>query len=137
MAITFRQSRALTLMSYTSLIDVVLLLLIFFMVASRFAEEEREMEVTLPRASDAKPLTVRPKEIFVNVDALGRYFVGGKELSIDEVDRYLAQASADNPVGQGVIIRADKRVALDAAVAVMNACNKHGLTDYSLTTEHE
>lgn len=135
MPVKISQGRALSMLSLTSLIDVVFLLLIFFILATRFVtEEDRELDVVLPSASEARPLTAKPKEIFVNIDQHGQYLVGGKTLSIDEVETFLRQAAIDNPVGQSVQIRADKRVALDAAVGVMNACNRVGLTNYYLTT---
>jgi biopolymer transport protein ExbD len=91
----------------------------------------------LPAASEARPLTVQPKEMFINVDHRGHYFVDGKTLNGDEVERVLEQAVVDNPVNQSVIIRADKRVQLDFVVFVMNACNKVGIFDYSLTIQGE
>ena len=56
MAIKLKQGRALGSLSLTPLIDVVFLLLIFFLVATRFAQEDRELDVELPSASEAKPL---------------------------------------------------------------------------------
>ena len=57
MAIKFDKSTAIGTLSLTPLIDIVFLLLIFFLVATEFAKEEREMKVVLPAASEAKPLT--------------------------------------------------------------------------------
>ncbi len=135
MAVKIKKGRALGTLSLTPLIDVVFLLLIFFLVATRFAQEDRELDVMLPSASEARPLTVQPREIFINVDQRGRYFVDGSTLTGPEVENVLEQASADNPVNRSVIVRADKRVPLDFVVFVLNACNKAGITDYSLTIE--
>jgi biopolymer transport protein ExbD len=137
MAIQIKKGRALGALSLTPLIDVVFLLLIFFLVATRFAQEDRELDVLLPSASEAKPLIVQPKELFVNVDKDGRYFVDGKTLTGEEVESVLRQAAADNPVNQSVIIRADRRVQFDFVVTVMNACNRVGITDYTVTTQGE
>ena len=135
MAVKIKKGAALGTLTLTPLIDVVFLLLIFFLVATRFAQEDRELDVMLPAASEAKPLTVQPKELFINIDQAGRYFVDGKTLSGPEVEHVLVQAAADNPANQSVIIRADKRVRLDPVVFVMNACNKAGIFDYSLTIQ--
>jgi biopolymer transport protein ExbD len=137
MAVKIKRGQALGTLSLTPLIDVVFLLLIFFLVATRFAQEDRELDVVLPAASEAKPLTVQPKELFVNIDHRGSYFVDGKTLTGDEVEAVLRQAATDNPVNQSVIIRADKRVPLDFVVLVMNLCNKVGIYDYSLTIDGE
>lgn len=137
MAVRIKKGAALGTLTLTPLIDVVFLLLVFFLVATRFAQEDRELDVVLPAASEAQPLTVQPKEMFINIDHSGRYFVDGKTLNGDEVENALEQAIVDNPVNQSVIIRADKRVQLDYVVFVMNACNRVGIFDYSLTIQGE
>ena len=137
MAVKIKHGQALGMLSLTPLIDVVFLLLIFFLVATRFAQEDRELDVVLPSASEAKPLIVQPKELFVNIDHRGSFFVDGKTLNGDEVEAVLRQAAANNPASQSVIIRADKRVQLDYAVLVMNLCNKVGIFDYKLTIDGE
>ena len=137
MAVKIKRGQALGTLSLTQLIDVVFLLLIFFLVATRFAQEDRELDVVLPSASEARPLIVQPRELFVNIDHQGNYFVDGKTLNGEEVEAVLRQAVANNPVNQSVIIRADKRVQLDYAVLVMNLCNKVGILDYKLTIDGE
>ncbi len=137
MAVKLKRGQALGTLSLTPLIDVVFLLLIFFLVATRFAQEDRELDVVLPSASEARPLTVQPRELFVNIDHQGNFFIDGKTLNGDEVEAVLRQAVANNPVNQSVIIRADKRVQLDYAVLVMNLCNKVGILDYKLTIDGE
>jgi len=137
MAVRIKKSTSLEVLNMTPIIDVVFQLLLFFLVATRFAAEDRELDVMLPAASEAKPLIAQPREMFVNIDHQGRYFVQGKIVSGDEVEHILRQAAADNPANQSVVIRADRRVQLDSAVFVMNACNKVGIFDYTLTTSGE
>lgn len=136
MTVRIKKGVALGALNITPLIDVVFLLLIFFLVATRFAQEDREMEMPLPSASEAQPLTVVPKELFINIDKNGQYFVNGKILSEDEMEVAIRQASANNPLTQSVIIRADKRVPLQYPVSVGNLCNKLGVV-YQLTIEGE
>lgn len=137
MAVRIKRTSSLDVLNMTPLIDVVFQLLLFFLVATRFASEDRELDVMLPAASEAKPLIAQPRELFVNIDHQGQYFVQGKIVSGDEVEHLLRKAATDNPANQSVIIRADKRVQLDSAVFVMNACNKAGIFDYTLTTSGE
>jgi len=134
MSVKINKGSAIASLSITPMIDIVFLLLIFFLVATRFAEEDRELEVVLPSASEAQPLIVAPKELFVNIDKDGQFFIGGSVMDIDEVEETLEQAAVNNQT-QAVTIRADKRVALDYATQVMNACNKVGIQDYKLTTQ--
>ena len=134
MAVRIRSGGALGYLSITPLIDIVFLLLIFFLVATRFAEEDRELDVVLPSASEAQPLVIKPKELFVNVDKDGGYFVGGQHMDAAGVEVVLRRAVANNPANQSVIIRADKRCEFQAVVTVMNLCNKLKIFDYSLST---
>lgn len=137
MAVKINKGTSLDVLSMTSLIDVVFLLLIFFLVATRFAQEDRELDVVLPAASEARPLIAAPKEVFVNIDKEGAFFVDGRVLGPDEVEQVLRRASTNNPLNQSVIIRADKRVMFDYVVTVMNLCNKVGISDYKVTTSDD
>lgn len=126
MAVKIKHSAALATLSLTPLIDVVFLLLIFFLVATRFAEEDREMELPLPEASEAMPLTMAPKEMFVNITASGEYFVGLQKMDEQELEQVLRRALADNP-HQTVTISADRNVAFQQVVTVGNLCNRVGI----------
>lgn len=137
MTVKINKGTALGALSLTPLIDVVFLLLIFFLVATRFAQEDRELDVVLPSASEARPLTESPRELFVSIDREGQYFVDGRNVSAEEVEQILNQSVANNPASQSVVIRADKRVAFDFVVTVMNMCNRTGVRDYSVTTQGE
>ena len=134
MAVKIKQGKALAALSMTPLIDVVFLLLIFFLVATRFEQEDRELVVVLPSASEAQPMTVQPEELFVNIAEDGKIFVGGKVLGQEELLRLLEQ-TAVNRVGQSVIIRADERVQFSYVALVMNLCNQAGIFDYTVATK--
>jgi len=118
----------------TPMIDCVFQLLIFFLVATRFAEEERELDVLLPEASEAQAITAKPRETFINIDEQGRYFVSGKFITLDELQQALQQVWVNNPGRASVIIRADKRCRWEPIVAAMNACTKAHIRDYRVTT---
>ncbi len=134
MAVKLSKGSALTQLSLTPLIDVVFLLLIFFLVATKFAEEERELDLLLPEASEAQPLTSKPQEMFINIDADGRYFVTGKILDLDELYQVLRQAWVNNPARAAVIIRADKDCRWEPVVAALNCCKKANVLDYRIDT---
>lgn len=137
MAIQLNKGRSLGLLDMTPMIDMVFNLLIFFMVVTRFAEEERDMKVLLPSGTEAMPLTARPQEIFVNIDSAGGYFFRGKQLSEQELGQVLKEAAVNNPASQSVIIRADKRAQWDFVAAAMRLCNEAGIRDYSASLSEE
>ncbi len=134
MSVKIDKGSALSQLSMTPLIDIVFLLLIFFLVATRFSEEERELDVLLPDASEARPLTSKPRELFINIDHQGHYFVTGETVTVEGLHPILEAAYVNNPGRASVVIRADRRVAWDYVVAAMNACNKAKIRDYRVTT---
>jgi biopolymer transport protein ExbD len=134
MAVKINRGSALSSLNMTPLIDVVFLLLIFFLVATRFEEEERQLDIVLPQASEAQPLTSVPRELYINVDQKGNFTVNGRRLTERELFGGLRQAAANNPGQQTVIIRADKRCELEYVVTAMDLCNKAKIRDYRLTT---
>ncbi len=133
MAVKIDTGKALASLNLTPLIDVVFLLLIFFLVATKFAEEERELDIPLPEASEARPLISQPSELFVNIDATGRYIVRGQQLDLPRLQEVLVQAWNANPDRVSVVIRADRRCVWDAVVAAINACLRANIRDYKAT----
>lgn len=135
MAVRINKGASLGSLSLTPLIDVVFLLLIFFLVATRFEQEERDMDINLPRASEAQPTIAPQKELFVSVTKEGQFVVDGRELSLENLQERLTDAYRSNPGQQRVIIRADRESRTAHLVAVMNACNQANIRNYSVATE--
>ena len=121
----------------TPMIDVVFLLMIFFLVASKLDEADRSIDVVLPQASAAKPLTSKPREFVINIDRDGNYFAGAKPVTLVELGGLLRQATADDPARQTVIVRADENVAHKFVVAAMDACVTAGVEDYQVQSAGE
>jgi biopolymer transport protein ExbD len=134
MSVKIDKGFALDNLTMTPLIDVVFNLLIFFLVAPGLAEAERELDVMLPEASEARPLTSKPHEMFINIDRDGRYYVTRTAINLAELDQVLKTAWANNQGHQTVVIRADKRCRWEFVVAAMNACNTAHIHDYRVTT---
>ena len=114
----------------TPVIDVVFLLLIFFLVATRFDQQERELDTVLPEVAQAEPLAMPPREIVVNVTDEGKYVVMRKEVSEAQLAGRLDQAAGKNPGTQAVLIRGDEDAAWKFGVRVMGMCNRANITDY-------
>ena len=116
----------------TPMIDVVFLLMIFFLVASKLDEADRSIDVVLPQAAAARPLTSRPREFVVNIDRDGNYFAGARPVRLEDLQQLLRQAAADNPERQTVIVRADENTAHKFVVGAMDACVQAGIEDYQV-----
>ncbi len=133
MTVAIKKSSALNKLNLTPMIDVVFQLLIFFLVAAKFEEEERDLDLQLPQASEAMARIAKPKELFVNVDQNGKIIVGARAITAAELLTVLRQAVANNPGRQTVIIRGDERADLKHVVNVMNVCSQAGIRDCRIT----
>ena len=109
----------------TPVIDVVFLLLIFFLVATRYDQEERELNVVLPEVTQAQPLSMTP-ELVINVMRDGKYRIVQQEMTEQQLGQIIRESHKNNP-HQSALIRGDGDVALKYAVKVMGLCNKVGM----------
>ena len=136
MSVQLRESSAMSSLSIAPLLDVEFLLLIFFLVTSRFEKQERELDLELPEASQSVPITETPSEIVVNLGVDGQLVIDGSIRGLDELEKILAQASANNPLTQTVLIRSDRRAPVGSFIGVINVCKELGL-NYTEATEDE
>ncbi len=135
MTVEIKQSSAVASLSITPLIDVVFLLLIFFLVSSRFSEEERELDLNLPSVTEALPASMQPNELVVNINSEGRFFVDGRFRETDEVEQILRTAQANNPLTQTVVIRGDKQAAWEQVAIAISLCKKAGINEFTATID--
>ena len=108
------------------MIDVVFLLLIFFMVATTFVQHEKEMELDLPEAQTGEDVDRTSENIVINLLQDGRVIVDGQELDQNALIERLTRAARANPETP-VTIRGDRKVYHEHVVAVMDACRIAGL----------
>jgi biopolymer transport protein ExbD len=117
----------------TSLIDIVFLLLIYFLLTTNFMVEEG-IKIKLPQARAAAPQT--EEVITVYVDKQGRTFLGTEEVSFDKLfDRVKEMIGGQE--NKLVVIRADRAVILNKVVKVMDVAKASGAGRLCLATEKE
>ena len=121
----------------TPLIDVVFLLLIFFMVSSNFVQN-RVIHVSLPESDSA--LAGSGEILQITVTAAGDYWVAGQDLGRDieslvaAVDDYARVLTVDQLAAQSVEIRADANATHQSVMRVFDACASAGFVQVSLAT---
>ena len=115
------------------IIDMVFLLLIFFLVATTFHQTEREMQIALPAAASAGPISASLREIVINIDADGAIIVSGRTVQPDDLRTIIEQAVAGN-AEQKVTVRGDRAVAYASVVAVLDICKGAGIQEPFLDT---
>ena len=116
----------------TSMLDVVMLLIIFFMLSTQFREEERQYDVKLPTISDASALTGQPDEIIVNVMPDGSIRLRQEQVNLDQLEAAM-RAAAAKFAGQTVVIRGDGSIPYQEIMDVMAACRRGGIRNTSLS----
>jgi biopolymer transport protein ExbD len=118
----------------TSLIDVVFILLIFFMVTTTF-NRQSELKVDLPEASsEVEKLPKEPIRLVIDRD--GRYFINGNEVVNTSEDTLMT--ALDKALGSNrerpVILQADAKTEHQAVVTAMDAAAKLGISQLSIAT---
>ena len=129
------RSRAPAL-ALTSMLDVIFLLLCFFVTVSVFSQWESEISIKLPTAATGEQPERLPGEIIVNLSKDGTVRVNGTTLTLDDLQSRLAKISKFYP-GQPVIIRADRDTKYESLVAVIDSCRAADVWNFSLATENE
>jgi biopolymer transport protein ExbD len=118
----------------TPLIDVVFLLLIFFMVSTTFEHQSR-IQIELPEAT-ASPVEVDEESIEIIIDAQGRYFIGEEQVVNTELKTL--KSAISKAVGERetvpVTIRADAKTPHQAVITALDATSQLGLIHISLAT---
>ena len=123
-------------LALTSMLDVIFLLLCFFVTVSVFSQWENEISIQLPSAATAREPDRLPGEIVVNLSKDGVVSVNGLKLGLDDLKSRLSHISKFYP-GQPVIIRADKETRYDALVGVIDTCRSADVWNFSLVTDGE
>ncbi|WP_417544278.1 ExbD/TolR family protein [Marinobacter sp.] len=122
----------------TPLIDVVFLLLIFFMVSTTFTRESH-LQVELPEASGEPASTAEVKQIDVVINAEGQYVLNDKALvnnRRETLERGVNELSEGNTT-LPFIITADARTPHEYVVRAMDVAGRLGFSRLSITTERE
>ena len=123
----------------TSLIDVVLLLVVFFMLSSNFTAEGR-MRIRLPQASTLPQQRPADEGLVVTVSASGSYLVNARELvnsSADTLRSAILKTVGDGSRAGAVTIRADGRASHQSVVTAMDVLGRLGFTQMNVATVNE
>ena len=118
----------------TPLIDVVFLLLIFFMVSTTFEHQSR-IQIELPEAT-AEPTETEEESLEIMIDSQGRYFIGEQQVVNTELKTLKAAIakSVGDREGITVIIRADANTPHQSVIRALDATSQLGLVHISLAT---
>ena len=118
-----------------SLIDVILVLLIFFMATATFEQQSR-LKVNLPQASKTVTEKDQGESLLVQINAEGRFFVGNSEVINEQLETLKAAiaATAGDKRDQRVVLRADGRTPHQSVITAMDALSQLGFSNLSIAT---
>jgi len=115
----------------TPMLDVVFIMLIFFIVTASFVKESG-IEVNRPEASTAQS---KPRaSILVAINDLGEIWINKRKVEEGQVRANIERLHAENPQGS-VVVQADEEAKTKVLVAVMDAAREAGVRDVSLATD--
>lgn len=120
-------------LNMTPLIDMVLLLLIFYVVTTSF--QDREIQLQLPE-SQASQVPEEKKKFTVELGVDGRMALNGELITVDGFDRVIGMEAANDNI-RAVEIRADRRVIHGRVVEVMGIVKKHGIDNVGIAVEEQ
>lgn len=126
-------NKPLSIFAFSSLTDIVMLLLIFFLLTSQFVIQTG-VKVKLPGAKNNEQIA--PAKMIVTITEQGRIFLGNEETGIDKLAGKLELAKR-NIKENNLIIRADKSVKIDLVIRVIDAAKGIGIDKFTIETEKE
>jgi biopolymer transport protein ExbD len=119
-------------LNLTSMIDVLFLLIIFFMVATKFDELDRNIDVAVPEVSQAGKDNPPPQPLVVTVESDGRIKLDGTPFTAQELTTQLAAKRRQR--GQpAVVIRGDAQCPFQHVATALAACRQAGISDLGIT----
>ena len=119
-------------LSLTSLIDVIFLLLIFFMVTTTLIDPTKKLELRLPEAKAASEETKTPATI--EMDRQGEMTLNGEKVSFADLETRL-NALAQKDTKKTAVVRADKGLDYGDVVRVLGICRASGFTDINIAVK--
>jgi biopolymer transport protein ExbD len=126
------QTDELPNLNLTSLIDVVFLLIVFFMAAAKFADSARDVELKLPEVAEGESLAMPSKNREVAVYADGRVTLDNTAVSLAELTARLAESQKSRP-DQSVVILGDAGCPFQHVAAALAACKEAGVSDLAVS----
>ncbi len=126
-------NKRLDIFSFSSLTDIVMLLLIFFLLTSQFVIQTG-VKVKLPGAKNNEQAI--PSKMIVSITEAQKIFVGKEEVGMDALAGKLIRLK-ESQKENNIIIRADKAVNIDMVIKVIDAAKGVGIDKFTIETEKE
>lgn len=131
---TGRQKTEDATINLTPMIDVVFLLVIFFLVGSEFSEAESKIPVNVPTAGQMQAITRGPDELVVEISIDDSVSLNGETMTLDNLKLKLKDYHAAYPDVK-VIVRGEATGSLQGTVEVLQAVRRSGIENIGISTK--
>jgi biopolymer transport protein ExbD len=121
-------------LNLTSMIDVVFLLIIFFMAGTKFAEMERAVKLEVPRVENGGTLTSSKVRRVVNIYRDGSILLDQRTLTVDALEAELRATATASPDVE-VVVRGDAEGPFQNVATVLTACRTAGVRDLGISVQ--
>ena len=119
-------------LNLTPMIDIIFLLIIFFMVGTKFSELERKIGLEVPSVADSGTLTAAPAKRVVNVYRNGSLTLDRIPVTLEQLTNTLSSAQRQYS-DLGVLIRGDATGQFQRVAEVLNACKQAGIVELGIS----
>lgn len=115
-------------LNLTAMLDVMFLLLIFFVLNTKFLDDERQINIQVPQVADPGKLAAAAQQKTINVYRDGTITLDGASVTLPELPGRLA-AARGQAKNLGVLVRGDGKGELQRVADVLTACKQAGISD--------
>jgi biopolymer transport protein ExbD len=119
-------------LNLTAMLDVMFLLIIFFMLGTRFVDEERQIALRVPQVVDHGALSAAPARITLSVFRDGTIWLDQKPVTLQQLGPRLA-AARSRQRNLSVLVRGDAQGEFQQVAAVLNACKQAGINELGIS----
>ena len=116
------------------MIDTIVILLIFYMSFSRFAEVERQAGIKLPIALVGDSFEKLPNQIIVNMSSSNNVTIDGRPYKLSDLPDFLRCLQSTHPTMNSLILRGNRAMTYKDLSAFMTVCSKAGIADVAFAT---
>lgn len=119
-------------LNLTAMLDIMFLLIIFFVLNTKFMDDERQIEVRVPSIADRGALLAPVEKKTINVYRDGTITIDQVPVTLEELSARLSSARARTG-SLGVVVRGDGQGEFQQVAAVLNACKQAGIGDLGIS----
>ncbi len=130
----YARSRRKPAIIIVSLIDILAILLIFFIVTTTFKRDQPQVKINLPESASAVEAPAESQPLLISIDSEDKVYVDGEEVDFVQLDGVIADIIENSPE-RGFALQADKDAGFGVVIRVMDTFQQNGIKNLPAFTE--